>query len=186
MNAWDLLPLLAHFAVLSLISVGGGMAVVPDMHRYLVSETAWLTEAQFSATIALAQAAPGPNVLFVALMGWQVAVNGGQLVWAPLVATLCLLAMVTPSALLALTVSRWAQRHHEHWLLKAFHLGMSPVVIALLLASAWFILPLPDTISGIGATAVVGAIALVLFLRTRVPLVAVLLAGGVLGALGWL
>ena len=59
--------------VLSLLSVGGAITVVPDMHRYLVGQTGLLTDAQFNASIAIAQASPGPNVLFVAVMGWQAA-----------------------------------------------------------------------------------------------------------------
>ena len=43
------------------------------MHRYLVSDMGWLTDAQFTASIAIAQASPGPNLLFVTVMGWQIA-----------------------------------------------------------------------------------------------------------------
>ena len=65
--AWaDLAGLFGHFVLLSLLSIGGAITTVPDMHRYLVTDTAWLSDSQFSASIALAQAAPGPNVLFVA------------------------------------------------------------------------------------------------------------------------
>ncbi len=184
MSLFDSLGLLGHFAILSLMAVGGGMAVVPEMHRFLVSETAWLTDQQFSASVALAQAAPGPNVLFVALMGWQVALNSQQPLWAPWLATFCLLAMVLPSATLALVASRWAQRHHEHLLVKAFHHGMAPVVIALLLSSAWFIFPSANHAAGQLARLGFWAVAFVLFWRTRVHLGAVLLAGAGLGAFG--
>jgi chromate transporter len=68
----DWLTLFAHFATLSLLSIGGAIATVPDMHRFLHDQQHWLTNVQFSSSIALAQAAPGPNVLFVALLGWQV------------------------------------------------------------------------------------------------------------------
>lgn len=186
MNLIELLGLLGHFAMLSLMAVGGGMAVVPDMHRFLVSETAWLTDQQFSASVALAQAAPGPNVLFVALMGWQVALNTHQPLWAPWLATFCLLAMVSPSATLALVASRWAQRHHEHVLVRAFHQGMAPVVMALLLSSAWFIFPLADHTLGRVVGVGLWAVSFLLFWRTKVHLGLVLLAGAVLGALGWL
>ncbi len=186
MNLIDMLSLLGHFALLSLMAVGGGMAVVPDMHRFLVSETAWMTDQQFSASVALAQAAPGPNILFVALMGWQVALNAQQPLWAPWLATLCLVAVVSPSATLALVASRWTRRHHEHLLVRAFHLGMAPVVMALLLSSAWFVFPLAaDTagrVVGVGAWAV----CFLLFWRTKANLALVLLAGAVLGAMGWL
>jgi len=75
LSAADWLALWTHFLSLSLLAVGGAITTAPDMHRYLVDEQHWLTDGQFTASIALAQAAPGPNVLFVALMGWHVGVN---------------------------------------------------------------------------------------------------------------
>ena len=60
-----------------MLAVGGAITAAPEMHRYLVDETAWLSEAQFTSSIALAQAAPGPNILFVALMGFNVGMNAG-------------------------------------------------------------------------------------------------------------
>ena len=69
--------LFGHFASLSLLAVGGAITTAPDMHRYLVHQNAWLSDAQFSSSIALSQAAPGPNVLFVALLGWNVGLNAG-------------------------------------------------------------------------------------------------------------
>ena len=59
----DWLDIFLQFLSLSLLAVGGPMSTAPDMHRYLVTQQHWLTEAQFSSSIALAQAAPGPNVL---------------------------------------------------------------------------------------------------------------------------
>jgi hypothetical protein len=73
----DWLDFFVHFASLSLLGIGGAITTAPDMHRYLVDEKNWLTDATFSSSIALAQSAPGPNVLFVALMGWQVGLNAG-------------------------------------------------------------------------------------------------------------
>jgi chromate transporter len=82
MNAWlfgtlgltpaDWLALFGHFMVLSLLAVGGAITTAPDMHRYIVGQRGWLDDAQFTASVALAQAAPGPNVLFVAVIGFNV------------------------------------------------------------------------------------------------------------------
>ena len=63
----DWWALVSHFLTLSLMAVGGAITTAPDMHRYLVVQQSWLSDAQFNASIALAQAAPGPNVLFVAI-----------------------------------------------------------------------------------------------------------------------
>jgi chromate transporter len=69
-SAADWFALLAHFMSLSLLAIGGAITTAPEMHSYLVNDKAWLTDSQFTSSIALAQAAPGPNVLFIALLGW--------------------------------------------------------------------------------------------------------------------
>ncbi|MCB4365586.1 chromate transporter [Hydrogenophaga taeniospiralis] len=183
--AWSDLPSLClNFATLSLISVGGGMAVVPDMHRFLVLESRWLTASQFSDSVALAQVAPGPNILFVALMGWY-ASSLSLGVWAaPLVATLCLLCMVGPSSVLALYASRWMERHHEVRSVKAFHNGLAPVVVALLFSSAVYVYPSKSMTLHDLALAVLCLTAFVLLLKTRVNLMLLLAAGATAGALG--
>src|SRR5450830_173117 len=74
----DWLHLWLHFLMLSLLSIGGAVSTLPDMHRYLVGQQHWLNDTQFNSSIAIAQAAPGPNVLFIALMGWNVGLNAGS------------------------------------------------------------------------------------------------------------
>ena len=73
----DWFTLFLHFLSLSLLSIGGAITTVPDMHRFLVGEKSWLSDNQFTGSIALAQAAPGPNVLFVAVLGWNIGMNAG-------------------------------------------------------------------------------------------------------------
>ena len=183
--AWSDLPSLClNFATLSLISVGGGMVVVPDMHRFLVLESRWLTASQFSDSVALAQVAPGPNILFVALMGWY-ASSLSLSVWAaPLVATLSLLSKVGPSSVLALYASRWMERHHEVRSVKAFQNGLAPVVVALLFSSAVYVYPSKTMTLHDLTLAVLCLTAFVLLLKTRVNLMLLLLAGASAGALG--
>ena len=67
----DLSQLFVHFALLSFLAIGGAITTVPDMHRLVVGEWGWLNDAQFSGSVALAQAAPGPNVLFVAVIAFN-------------------------------------------------------------------------------------------------------------------
>ena len=68
----------AQFAILSLLSIGGANAVIPEIQRRAVEVEHWMTNADFTQLFALSQAAPGPNVLIVSLIGWKVAgVLGG-------------------------------------------------------------------------------------------------------------
>ena len=68
----DWAQLILHFMLLSLLSIGGAITTAPEMHRFMVREHGWISSADFSQSIALAQCAPGPNVLFVAVLGWQI------------------------------------------------------------------------------------------------------------------
>ena len=71
MNWHDWLQLFLHYMMLSLLSIGGAISTLPDMHRYLVAQQGWLSDAQFNASVSIAQAAPGPNVLFIAPDGLE-------------------------------------------------------------------------------------------------------------------
>ena len=58
------------------MSIGGANSVLPEMHRLVVESHAWVSSEEFSEMFALAQAAPGPNVLFVAVIGVLIARRG--------------------------------------------------------------------------------------------------------------
>ena len=167
---WELFQ---HFLALSLMSIGGAITLVSEMHRRLVIDSGLLSEADFTAAIALAQAAPGPNVLFVALMGWYSAGLGGAFV--------SLLGIMLPSTTLALSASRWVASR-KHWRsVQAFQGGMTPVTMGLLLATGYLLTPSLQHPSALLLSTVVA----ILVWRTQVPLMAWVAAGAVLGALGW-
>lgn len=121
--------LFGHFALLSLLAIGGALTTVPDMQRFVVGERGWLTDAQFSGSVALAQAAPGPNVLFVAVIGFNV---GGL---AGVLATLG--GSLLPSTALVLGASRWGAQRRDRRAVRAFTEGLAPVTIGLLLSTSW-------------------------------------------------
>ncbi len=68
------------FAQLSLLAFGGGNSILPEMQRQVVQVHQWMTARDFAALYALAQAAPGPNMLVSALIGQRVAGIPGALV----------------------------------------------------------------------------------------------------------
>ncbi|MDR3015526.1 MAG: chromate transporter [Delftia acidovorans] len=188
----DWLQLLVYFLTLSLMAVGGAIATAPDMHRFLVDGHGWLSEAQFSSSIAIAQAAPGPNVLFIALLGWNLGLNAGgstgPLAWTfgALGVTVCMVGILLPSSLLAWQASRWGQRNRNRRGVRAFKQGMGPLVIGLLLATGWLL----GSASGRPAQdwrlwLLTLACALLVW-RTRIHLLWLLGAGALLGALGWI
>jgi chromate transporter len=169
----DWLALFGHFLLLSLLAIGGAITVAPDMHRVLVEQMALLSDAQFNASIAIAQAAPGPNILFVAAMGYQAA--------GVLGAATTMLGIMLPSTTLALAAARWGHARSDWLALRAFRAGMAPIVIALLLATAWILSA--QTQGWAHTLLTVGAAILVW--RTRVHLLAMIAVGALAGALGW-
>ncbi len=179
----DWLQLLLHYAALSLLAVGGAITTVPDMHRYLVGERMWLTDAQFTSSIALAQAAPGPNVLFVALMGWNVGLNAGGYPSALLGMTVTMLGILLPSTTLTYLATRWAHQNRELRMVRAFKQAMAPIVVALLVATGWLLSAAHgDPARDWPLWLLTGATTLLVW-RTKIHLLWLLGAGAVLGAL---
>ena len=136
--AWsDLLQLAGHFALLSLLAVGGAITLASEMQRYLVVEHGWIDALQFNASIAIAQAAPGPNILFVALMGWSVA--------GPLGMVATMAGIMVPSSIVTFMVGRLRRARHDALAVQAFSVGLAPLTIGLLMATGWVLaLPLVD------------------------------------------
>jgi chromate transporter len=182
-----------HFLMLSLLAVGGAITTAPDMHRYLVTQQNWLTDAQFTAAIALAQAAPGPNVLFVALVGWTTGINAGGGTSAGVAAwplgglgvLLAMLAILLPSSTLTYVATRWAHRNRERREVKAFKQGMAPIVIALLIATGWVLSAANDDPARDWRLWLLTLVSTLLVWRTKLHLLWLLGAGAVLGVLGW-
>lgn len=135
----DWFSLLGHFLMLSLLSVGGPIATTPDMHRYLVEQRHWLSHEQFGQAIALAQAAPGPNMLFIGLMGWHIGMNTGGTGAALLAVATTLTGILLPSSILMLATAQWGHRNRERRAVRAFRQGMAPIVIAMLLSTSWIL-----------------------------------------------
>lgn len=173
----DLAGLTGHFMLLSLVAIGGAITTASDMQRYVVAEHGWITDAQFTSAIAIAQAAPGPNVLFVAVIGWNVAGIAGML--ATLVGTML------PSTLLVLAVSRWAAQRRESLAVRAFATGMAPLTLGLLAATGW-VLAEPFVRASdqrLGALALIG-VTIAVMLKTKLSPIWLVALGAAVGALG--
>jgi chromate transporter len=184
--AWhDWLNLFGHYLLLSLMSLGGAISTTSEMHRFLVEQHGWLTQAQFNDSIALAQAAPGPNVLFVALMGWNVGMNAGSTTAALLGVLVTMSGILLPSTVFTYLVAQWGHRNRELRPVRAFKQGMAPVVIALLLSTSWI---LASSAGGDGYHWPLWLLALgscIVIWRTKLHLLWVLGLGALLGALGF-
>ena len=186
MHAGDWLSLLVHYLSLSMLCVGGAITTAPDMHRFLVQEKHWLTDPQFSASISIAQAAPGPNVLFTALMGWNVGLNAGSLWTALLGMFLCLGGIMLPSSVVVYLTSQWSHRNRDLRGVRAFKQGMAPLVIALLVSTGWILTVGTGKAAENWPTWAVTFVSALFVWKTRVHLLWLLAAGAILGWFGWL
>jgi chromate transporter len=124
-----LVQIAARFALLSLLSFGGVNVVLPDAHRFVVDTQHWLTDQQFADFFAIAQAAPGPNFLMFALIGWQVAGLLGAIT--------ATLAIIVPAGTLAFIVGGvWHRFRNAPWR-RAMQTGLAPITIGLVFSSAF-------------------------------------------------
>ena len=170
----DLIQLWLHFTMLSMLAVAGAITTAPDMERYLVQQQGWLTTEQFNASIAIAQAAPGPNILFVALLGWNTAGPAG------LVATMA--GILLPSSTVAVAVGRYGRRNADRLAVRAFTAGLVPLTVGLLVATGW-LLAAPGIQRWASVALVAGTV--LVMVRTRASPLWPIAAGAVVGALGW-
>jgi chromate transporter len=166
--------LFLEFTLLSFVAFGGATALLPEMHRVVVEQHQWLNETTFTHLYAIAQAAPGPNVLVVTLIGWKIAGLAGALATT--------LAMCLPmSIIIYLLIDRWQSFAGQRWQ-RAVSLGVAPLAVGLIFSGALLIAQSAGLAWG-GALLVL--IVVVLNLRTRWHPLWFIAAGALAGLLGW-
>lgn len=182
MQYTDWFHLFLHYLSLSMLSLGGALAAAPDMHRYLVDQQGWLTDAQFNSSITIAQAAPGPNVLFIALMGWNIGLNAGDMWTGLLGMTLTMTGILLPSTLFTYSATRWIHRNRDRRAVRAFRLGMGPVVVGLVLATGWIMASIHGLPWQQWPLWLITVMTIFLILRTRIHILWLLGIGATLGS----
>ena len=169
----DLTELALVYGQLSLLAFGGANSIVPEMQRQVVDVHHWMTAHEFAALFALAQAAPGPNMMVVSLVGWRVAG-----VWGALVTTA---AVATPSSILTLLVAGiWYRFKDAPWR-KAIQAGLLPVTAGLIMASAALLI---RTTTVDWTAAAVTVVAASLFIFSKLHPLLILAGAAVAGAIG--
>ncbi len=168
-----LLGLALVFGELSLLAFGGTNSVLPEMQRQVVTLHHWLGAQDFAAMFALAQAAPGPNMMVVSLIGWRVSGLAGALT--------ATVAVSLPSSALTYLVSGTWQRFRDAPWRRAVQAGLRPVTIGLVTASAALLIR--STTVG-WATGAITVACTGVFLVTRIHPLLVLAVAAALGASG--
>lgn len=124
----SVLALLLVFSPLSILSIGGGQATIPEMQHQSVLVHGWLTNGEFADLFAISRAAPGPSSLIAALIGWHVFGF-----WGAVAATL---GMFLPSSLLMYAVGAWWHRRRDSPVRRAIERGLAPIAVGLVFAGA--------------------------------------------------
>jgi chromate transporter len=119
--------IIGSFAPLSLLMFGGANSIIPEIHRQAVEVHGWMDNVEFATLFAVAQAAPGPNILIVSLIGWQVAGLAGLLA--------ATLAINVPHCVLTYLVGRIIGRAGEAVWLRTVREALVPITTGLILAS---------------------------------------------------
>ncbi|RKP55700.1 chromate transporter [Pararobbsia silviterrae] len=169
-----LIALALIFGELSLLAFGGGNTTLPEMHRQVVDVHHWMSGQEFSALYALAQAAPGPNLMVVPLIGWHVAGWQGLLVTT--------VAKMGPSSIITMLVLHAWERFKDRPWRRAVQAGLVPVTVGLVAASAALIAKSADLHA---VSWVITGVCAVLTVRTRIHPLWLLLAGSLIGLTGF-
>jgi len=163
----------AVFASLSLVSIGGGNTVLPEIHRTAVQREQWMTDQQFADIYAISEAAPGPSSMISSLVGYKAAGLPGALV--------AIVAILGPSSLLMYVAClTWERFRTAKWRI-AFEKGLAPISLGLLFSSGLTVVRSAD--HTVVAYAI-SAATVVLLLRTKLSPLLIMAAAGVLGAFG--
>jgi len=159
-----------YFALLSLVSVGGIPSVMPEMQRLLVDVQGWMTAVEFTQVFAIAQAAPGPNVLVTALLGWKVAGVAGGLV--------ALGSFCGPAAALAYWVGAFWDRMRDAPWRKAFQRALVPITVGFIV-SGGYVLATPHGLEW--RVALIAGASAAAMVATRLNPLWILAGGGLAG-----
>lgn len=175
------LQLVALFGSLSLMSIGGGKVVLPEMHIRAVDQRHWLTDGQFADMFSIAEPAPGPSILIVTLVGYGAGLEVGGVPGAIAGGLVATVAMIMPAATVTFAVTQfWQRAERSRWRF-AVEKGLPPLTVGLIFATA---LVMSRAADHDWQAYLLTAVCTAIFVLTKVnPLVIVASAAG-LGYLG--
>jgi chromate transporter len=183
MSAKTLIQIFLLFSSLSILSIGGGNTVLPEMHHKAVDSYHWLSDKQFADVFAISQAAPGPSILIVTMIGYKAGLGAtNNHIFGVIGAIFATIAMMIPAGILVYIVSRVWERAKNSPARKAVEKGFAPLTVGLILASAWIMSKAADhdwrafLLTGI-CTAI--------FSTTKINPLLIVAVAGLIGWLGW-
>ena len=165
----QIISLALCFGMLSLMAVGGGTAVLPEMQSLLAHQFG-IDHLRFVHIYSIGQIAPGPNMLMVLVIGFQVAGLLG--------AGVVLLSFFLPSSILCFYVGRIWNRFGESPWRRCIQNALEPISIGLM-ASGVYAVAKSSIVNPI--TLGLSLVSLYLILKTKLNPVLVILGSGLVG-----
>jgi chromate transporter len=177
----DYLQLVILFGSLSLMSIGGGNAVLPEMHLRAVNQQHWVSNAQFADLFSISQTAPGPSILIVGMVGYAAGLPVGGVLGGILGGVIATAAMVIPAASLVYAITLFWQRAEQSKWRIAVEKGFAPLTVGLILASS---LVMSRSADHDWRAYLLTAVCTLIFVRSKVNPLIVVAAAGVIGYFG--
>jgi chromate transporter len=175
------LQLAAMFGTLSLLSIGGGNAVLPEMHLRAVHQQHWLSDSQFADVFSISQTAPGPSILIVAMIGYAGGMHVDGVLGGIVGGVIATVAMVVPAATLMYAVTLfWQKAQKSNWRI-AVEKGFAPLTVGLILATS---LVMSRAADHDWRAYVLTAVCTLIFVRTSINPLFIVAAAGVIGYFG--
>ena len=175
------LQLIAMFGLLSLLSIGGGNAVLPDMHLQAVKQHHWLSDSQFADVFSISQTAPGPSILIVTMIGYAAGLQAGGIPGAIVGGVIATVAMVLPAASLVSAITLfWQKAEQSNWRI-AVEKGFAPLTVGLILASS---LVMSRAADHDWKAYTLTAVCTLIFVRTKINPLYIVAIAGVIGYFG--
>lgn len=173
--------LVVLFGSLSLMSIGGGNAVLPEMHLRAVNQHHWVTNGQFADLFSISQTAPGPSILIVGMVGYAAGLNVGGVLGGILGGVIATAAMVIPAASLVYGITLfWQKAEQSNWRI-AVEKGFAPLTVGLILASS---LVMSRAADHDWRAYALTAVCTLIFVRTKLNPLLIVAAAGAIGYFG--
>lgn len=132
------LQLFYAFFKIGLFGFGGGYAMISMIQGEVVTRHAWLTSPEFTDIIAISQMTPGPiGINSATYVGYTAVVNAGYShAWGILGSIITTGAVVLPSFILMVLISRFFLKYQKQPAVSSVFNGLRPGVVGLLAAAA--------------------------------------------------
>lgn len=132
------LELFYTFLKIGLFSFGGGYGMLSVIQGEVVTRHAWITASEFTDIVAVSQMTPGPiGINSATYVGYTAVFNAtGNEALAVLGSLTASLAVMLPSIVLMLIVSRFFMKYSKHPAVEAVFKGLRPAVVGLIASAA--------------------------------------------------